>query len=541
MKLCTLLLALFCAARIDGQTLPPPVPQLPPADRILVMPFDNPSGEGRVYWLREAASVLMAEDLGAAGASVIDREQRLRAFERLGVPSHASLSDATVIKIGQLLGASTVVVGALTISGNDLEVRAHSIRLESGRMQAEITERAPLTSLFRTFDRVATRLFPLLSLPTGHGEKDHPPLPAFENYIKGLVSETGAVQVKFLQAAISAYSRYDAARLALWQVYNVQGEHARALAAALDVPENSLLYRRARFLAALSHIQLKQYDQAFGLLRGLNERQPAAAIANNMGVVQMRRGSSQPAGSATYFFNKARDLDPAEPDYAFNLGYAYLLDREFLAAAYWLREAVRRDPADGDGHYLLGVALTATGASTEGGREKELARRLSSTYSEWDRRPVSDPVPRGRERLQEDLEKAARPDAEFAFEATGQKDQRDLARFHLEQGRRLFQHENDREALEELRKSIYLAPYQAEAHLLLGRIKLRNGRVTEAIGDLKISLWSQETVAAHLALAEAYLQAKDAASARAEVQRALALDPRSSDAKKLLDRIGFAR
>ena len=32
---------------------------------------------------------------------------------------------------------------------------------------------------------------------------------------------------------------------------------------------------------------------------------------------------------------------------------------------YWLREAVRRDPADGDAHFVLAAALQQTGATAE--------------------------------------------------------------------------------------------------------------------------------------------------------------------------------
>ena len=70
-------------------------------------------------------------------------------------------------------------------------------------------------------------------------------------------------------------------------------------------------------------------------------------------------------------------------------------------------------------------------------------------------------------------------------------------------------------------------------HLLLGRIYLRTGRVAEAIQALKISLWSQETAAAHAVLGEAYLQAKDAIRARAELQAALTLDAQDADARAL--------
>jgi tetratricopeptide (TPR) repeat protein/TolB-like protein len=507
-------------------------------DRILVMPFENPSGEGRLYWLREGAAVLLADDLRACGATAIGREERVKAFERLGVPVGASLSEATVIRIGELLGASSIVTGSLALEGDRLTIKARAIRLDSGRMQPEVSEQALLPDLFRMSDRMVIRLFPVLLAPVTHSDKAHAPLPAFENYIKGLIAENGAAQEKFLQAAVTSSPQFDAARLALWQVYTTQGEYQRALTTALDVPGSSPSSRRARFLAALSRIQLKQYDLAVSTLRQLAGERPAATVSNNLGVVQLRRGAPAYEASASSYFSEAHKLDDDDSDYLFNLGYGYFLERDVQAAIYWLREAVRRNPADGDAHYVLGAALASTGTATEGSREKDLARRLSSHYAEWDKRPASDPVPRGLERLKDDLEPSALARGDLAFQAAEQKDQQDLARFHLEQGRRSFERDNDRDAMAALKKAIYLSPYEAEAHLLLGRIYLRGGRLRDAADELKISLWSQETVAAHLVLAEAYLQAKDVPSARAEAQRALALDPQSVEARKLLEKIG---
>jgi tetratricopeptide (TPR) repeat protein len=121
--------------------------------------------------------------------------------------------------------------------------------------------------------------------------------------------------------------------------------------------------------------------------------------------------------------------------------------------------------------------------------------------------------------------------------ATGQRDQEDLARFELERGRRLYQQENDREAVVALDRALYLSPYLAEAHLLLGRIHLRNGRLHDAIDALKISLWSEESGAAHAVLGEAYRQSNDLVAARSEAERALAVDPASEEAMSLLARI----
>ena len=94
-----------------------------------------------------------------------------------------------------------------------------------------------------------------------------------------------------------------------------------------------------------------------------------------------------------------------------------------------------------------------------------------------------------------------------------------------------------REAITELRRAVYLSPYEAAAHLLMGRIHLRVGRPENAIDALKISIWSEDSAAAHIALAEAYLAMRNSDAARTELQRALTLDPASAEAKRLLDTI----
>ena len=124
-----------------------------------------------------------------------------------------------------------------------------------------------------------------------------------------------------------------------------------------------------------------------------------------------------------------------------------------------------------------------------------------------------------------------------AITSTTQRDQRELAQFHVDRGRRLFESERDRDATDELRRAIFLSPYDADAHLLLGRIHLRAGRPREAAAALEISVWSRETAAAHTALAEAYLRLKDLGAAKQHAHKALALDPNSAEAAALLKKI----
>ena len=518
----------------------------PAADgRILVVPFENVGHEQRLHWLSEASAILLADGLRARGLPAIARDDRARAFEDLHLPLTASLSHATVIKVGRLVGASEVIVGTVTVDGEKLKTEAHRIRVDLGRLEPSISEEAPLTDLFGSFGRLAARIAPESARRAAAAP--NPPLIAFENYIKGLIAETPSAQATFLETAIKAFPGYDRAELALWNVRTGLADHVSALACARAVPATSPLSRQARFLAGVSLVNLKRYDEAFTAFKNWVDETSAASDAavdisaawNNLGIIQIRRGSTPESGTPAFFLTKAADVSPADVDVLFNLGYAYMLERNIQAATYWLREAVRRDPADADAHFVLAIALQGSGSDVEAGRERELARRLSSHYEELERRAGSDrpAVPRGLERIRTDVEKAARVGTDAAVPNSAQQDQRELVKFHMERGQRLYEREADADALAELRRAVYLSPYEAQAHLLIGRIHLRAGRPAEAVNALKISIWSEDTVAARIALADAYLKLQNPAAARTELERALALDPNSSEAKRMMGEI----
>jgi tetratricopeptide (TPR) repeat protein len=507
------------------------------AERILVIPFENPTREARIYWVSEASAVLLADDLNALGKHAYTREERLDAFQRLQVPPIASLSHATVIRLGQVVGATHVVTGSFRLTGGMMSVRAQNIRLDTGQMQHEFVEAGPLEDLFAIFERVSRRL---AGPETTGAPPPRPALPVFENYIKGLIATSTPAKIRYLEAAIKLDPGFDRARLALWNVHYDEGNGQVALVTAASVPETSTMYARARFSVALSLIQLNRLGDAFATLRVMAERTPAATVMNNIGVIQLRRPVTPQTGRATYYFNQALKLDQDDPDYYFNLGYAYWAEKDAQSSIFWLREAVRRDPADGEAHAVLAAALQATGAAAEAARERELATQLSSTYAEWAKKPAvgREPVPRGLERLKPSLDVSTLRRVDTAIATTGQREQKELAAFHLDRGRRFFEQGSNSEAVTELTRAIYLSPYEAEAHLLLGRIYLRTGETAAAINAFKIALWSQESVEGLIALAQAYRQIKDDSGARAALERALLVDPNSSEAKELLGKLG---
>lgn len=533
-----LLLVVVClgfAAAARAQTL----------ERPLVVPFEDNSRSLQFHWLSEGSAVILTDDLLALGAPAITREDRRRAFERLRVPSSATLSHATAIRIGELVGAGEVIIGSVDVrpssasaGSEDIIVRARSIRLDAGRLGPEIVESGPLVNLFDVYARLARRLVPGSGVTSAELEQIQPPVAAIEQYVKGLLAQAPAARVNFLRQALRIHPALHRARIELWHVHTGEGDHEDALAAVRDVAPDHRLARQARFLSAVSMLHLGRHDQALATFSELNRARPDPAVLNNLGVVQMRRGATATGERAVTYFTEATRADDVDSDLFFNLGYAYWLERDVPNAIHWLREAVRRNPADDGAHYVLGVALQSTGAATEAAREKELAKRLSSEYAEWEaKQPGANGAPRGLERIKTDLDIPASLRIETMIVRAEQRDQRDLAAFHLQAGRRAYQAERDVEAIAELRRAVYLSPYQSDAHVLLGRAYLRSGRVDDAIAALKIALWIDDTVATHLILAEAYIQARDIETARAELTWILKADPKNSEATRLLERV----
>ena len=360
--------------------------QVPSDALIIVLPFDNLRHEPRLAWMREGAAVLLTDLLEASGESTVDREDRLQVFDRLQLPAPASLSRASSIKVGQAVGATVVVLGGVELSGDQLVARARLIRLDTGRILPDVQASGELADVFGVFGRLAQQL-------RGTGEvvraSEHlPPSPqVFELYVKGLVAETPATALGFLEQTLTAAPQFDRARIAIWEIHTDASDHLRALDVVSAIRPESRLSRDGRFRRALSQLSLKRFDDALETLRALQTEERSASVANATGVAELRKAASPAPGRATYYFSQATELNPADGNLFFNLGYAYWLDQDPPAAIYWLREAVRRNPGDGDAHYILSVALQQTGAPAEAARERELATRLSSKYAGWEAKP----------------------------------------------------------------------------------------------------------------------------------------------------------
>ena len=287
--------------------------------------------------------------------------------------------------------------------------------------------------------------------------------------------------------------------------------------------------------AALSLIELKRPEGAEGALVTLGAGRPSAAVWNALGIVKLRRQPAAPGEAAIANFSRAVAEQPSVTDYHFNLGYARALSHDVAGGILALREAVRRNTADADAHLVLSTLLAGAGKAADAAREFELARVLGTSL---DPAPASAPatVPPGLERVSSDLDRPVFTALEAEFERT-------LPRLgtafgpYLIRGQNLSKAGQDLEAATDLRRVIYLAPDNDQAHLALGRLYQRTGRLADAIDEFKVAIWCRETAPARVALGTAFLESGDRDAARREATRALALAPDSAEAKELMRRI----
>jgi TolB-like protein len=88
---------------------------LPGGRVVLVLPFDNRSGNPSLNWIGDSFPDTLNKRLNSSGFLTISRDDRAFALDHLGLPAGFRPSRATTIRIAQQLDANFVVVGSYTM------------------------------------------------------------------------------------------------------------------------------------------------------------------------------------------------------------------------------------------------------------------------------------------------------------------------------------------------------------------------------------------------------------------------------------------
>lgn len=518
------MLVLFCAAAPAA------------AETFLVVPFENTGRVPDLEWVGESFAETLTQRLAGSGYTLVTREERLAAMERLGLPATAPLTRASLLRLGEELEADRVVLGRFTVADGVLSGQAQVLDLRSLRLSPPIEERGSFAQLLDLQGQLAWKILrsldPTFPLSQQAFQQRFPPLPvsAFESYVRGLLAMNRDQQRRYFLQAARLEPNFSPPAFRLAQLYYEDQDYPTAARWFSRIAADDSLGLDARFYLALCQFFAGDFARASETLAPLAERLPVKAVWNNLGVFASRQGANEAAAG---YFAHALETAPTDADIYFNLGLHHLRREEWEEAARALERCVALNPGDTEAHFLHAHALERLGRRQDAERARQQAVGDNPALGlSLERRLLE------LDRLEQNFSShLARPRAPHGQDpsATSVRDQH--VAVHIQRGEDLLARGALQQAQGEFTDAILLDPDSYRAHFYLAEIYQRQGRLNEAIAELKASLWSQETVRARLRLAEIYLSRNRPAEAREQIRAALALDPGNAAARALEARL----
>jgi tetratricopeptide (TPR) repeat protein len=415
---------------------------------MVVIPFENASPTPGLEWIGESFPEWFHQQLNSPLLYVASRDERLRAYDRQGIPAGVHPSRATLYRLAEQMDVDYVVLGSYKYDGANLTAAAQLLDMRAQRLSPPSTESAPLADLGKLQAALAWDL--LRQIRTDFSEaKDRyingapsVRLDAEENYIRGILSSTVEERIQHYREATRLNPDYSQAWLELGKTYYAQRAYEPSIAALSQVRSSSSLAREANFylgLAAYAHGDFAKSESAFEFVAA---RVPLAEVYNNLGVVAARRGQKK----ASDYFEKAIQNDPSDADYHFNMGVSLSQTGDRTAAAREFREALEERPNDAEAKLLLDSLSPAAGSIVpSAATTKTFPERIKQKYEEDAFRQMTMQM------------------GSWAEERFARSDPKAHARFHIELGKELQAHGFTTQAEAEFRHAAEIDPASAVA------------------------------------------------------------------------------
>ena len=118
---------------------------------LLVLPFDNRTGQPSLEWMREAAAEILSTRFASAGFQPTSRADRMYALDHLGLPQGFQPSRASALKLAQTLDADSIVVGSYTTDGSGIVAEATLVDVPHLRMLPAVSARGEMRDMIAVF------------------------------------------------------------------------------------------------------------------------------------------------------------------------------------------------------------------------------------------------------------------------------------------------------------------------------------------------------------------------------------------------------
>lgn len=527
---------------------------LPLSGVFLVFPFENAGASPRLDWIGEGLEELTIQKLSAAGQQVYSHEGRLDEMDRAGLPPNAKLSRATMLHVAQDLDADYVVFGNFTSDGTSLTVNARVLRVNPVALLPAAYETGPLDSMMNLYTRLTWRLLITVDHNFPLNQADFSKLQrvlylgAFEHYIRGLLANEDETRIRDLKEAARLEPNWPDPAFSLGQVYLTRNDCASALPWFARVPPTNERSVEAIFATGVCHLRLNQPDKAEKVFSKLQQDLKLSMVSgaelpeilNNLALAFARQGK---LGPAIPELTRARDLDPDEDDYPFNLGLLLLQNNDLTAATAQFRDAAGREPDNPEDRAFLIYCMEKAGKKDEAAEARDTAfeafganglpaLKLDGKQESFARY----------QRLSRELDTTAlRMQLATPPAASGATAESaiplDPAVAHIRRGRQELGAGRLDTAEKEFRAALAADPKNALAHRELADISRRRGKLDEAVQELQTSLALRDSATGRVMLARIYLEQKKPHLARAEVEKAVKLAPNYAEARQLLEHL----
>ena len=175
---------------------------------VAVMSFKNLNADPQMDWMRVGVAETLVSDLKKRSTlRVVERDQVDKALSEVMLQGKQGAEESTAAKVGKLVGAKTIVLGAFQKAGNQLRITARFITAETGEVVDTAKTTGPVSDVFLLQDGIVARLM---------GEKWVKPtaakantrraspkrLKAYQFYAMALTTASDADRVNYLNQSI---------------------------------------------------------------------------------------------------------------------------------------------------------------------------------------------------------------------------------------------------------------------------------------------------------------------------------------------------